>query len=161
MLAGPVPGQEIGDALWMIRQACKDVGEPGLRVDGVELGSVDQRVDRGGAVAAFVGAGERPVLAAQGDAAQRAFGGVVRHAQAAVVEEAGERIPALESIIDSLAGLASAGEFGPALAQESVQISNERAAALGAQREAFCGRKPIDLALDCEQRMNCQLKIDP
>jgi hypothetical protein len=37
----------------MILQAREDVGEPGLRVNVVELGGAEQRVDRGGTAAAF------------------------------------------------------------------------------------------------------------
>ena len=77
----------------MILQAGQHVGEPGLRIDVVELGGLDQGVDGGGAPAAGVGAGEGPVVAADGDAAQRPLGGVVGHAQAAVVEEAGQARP--------------------------------------------------------------------
>ena len=80
----------------MIGDAGEHVGEPGLRIDVVELGGLDQRVDRRGALAAAIGAGEQPVLAAQGDAAQRALGGVVGQADAAVIEEAGEGGPALQ-----------------------------------------------------------------
>ena len=72
----------------MVLQACQDVGEPGLRIDVVELGGFDQGVDGGGSLAALVGAGEGPVAAADGDAAQGPLGGVVGHAEAAVIEEA-------------------------------------------------------------------------
>ena len=59
----PVPGQEFVNALGgVIRQTSQDVGEPGLRIDVIELGGGDQRVDRSGAPAAFVGAGEGPVF---------------------------------------------------------------------------------------------------
>ena len=55
-----IPWQQIGDA-----------GEHGseivLRVDSVELGRTDERVDGSGALAAGVGSGEKIVLAAQGD----------------------------------------------------------------------------------------------
>jgi len=45
----PVPGQQLGDAPGrVILQTCEHVGEPGLRIDVVELGGLDQRVDRGG-----------------------------------------------------------------------------------------------------------------
>ena len=44
-------GRVIGDA-------AQHVGEPGLRVDVVELGGGDQGVDRGGPLAAAIGAGE-------------------------------------------------------------------------------------------------------
>jgi hypothetical protein len=53
---GKVPGRVIGDA-------GEDVGEPGLRVDAVELGGADQGVHHRRALAASVGA----ALAAQGD----------------------------------------------------------------------------------------------
>lgn len=67
----PVPGQQLGDAYCrVILQARQHVCEPGLRVDVVELRGLDQRVDGGGAPAAGVGAGEGPVVAADGDAAQ-------------------------------------------------------------------------------------------
>ena len=66
---------------------------PGLRIDVVELGGLDQRVHHGGALAAAIGAGEQPRLAAERDAAQRALGGVVGQADAAVVEEAREGCP--------------------------------------------------------------------
>ena len=48
-----------------IGQASEHAGEPGLRVDIVEFGGRDQRVDRSSAPAAFVGAGEGPVLSPQ------------------------------------------------------------------------------------------------
>ena len=64
VLPSPIPGQELGYPLgWMIRQAREHVGEPSLRVDVVELGGLDKRVDGGRSMAAFVGACEGPVLA--------------------------------------------------------------------------------------------------
>ena len=51
----------------MIGQPGEHIGKPGLRIDVVELGGGDQGVEGGGAAAAFVGAGEGPVLAADGD----------------------------------------------------------------------------------------------
>ena len=90
----PVPGEELVDPLGgMILQAREDMGEPGLRVDVVEPGGLDQRVDRGSTVAARIRAGESPVLAAHGDGADLALGGIVGHAQPAVVEEARKRRP--------------------------------------------------------------------
>lgn len=50
-LALPVPGQEFIDAPGgMVVQAREDVDEPGLRVDIVEFGGLDEGVDCGGAV---------------------------------------------------------------------------------------------------------------
>jgi hypothetical protein len=51
----PIPGQELIDPLgWMILQSRQDIGEPCPRIDVIELGGLDQRVDGGGAPAAFV-----------------------------------------------------------------------------------------------------------
>ncbi len=61
----------------MVGHARQHVGEPGLGIDVVELGGLDQGVDGGGAAAALVGAGECPVVASDGDAARRPLGGVV------------------------------------------------------------------------------------
>src|SRR5580704_8992780 len=54
----PIPRQKL-DQLggWVIGDAAQHVGEPGLRVDVIELGGADQRIDGGGALAAAVGAG--------------------------------------------------------------------------------------------------------
>src|SRR3954470_754153 len=51
------------------------------------------------------GAGEGPVPAPDGHAAQRALGRVVAQADPPVPEEAGERLPVVERVGDRLAGL--------------------------------------------------------
>src|SRR6516164_8913934 len=53
----------------MVWQAREHVSEPGLRIDGVELGRGNQRVDSGGTTTAFIGAGEGPVLTSDDKAA--------------------------------------------------------------------------------------------
>ena len=80
----PVPGQEFVNALGgVIRQAGQHIGEPSLRVDTVELGGCDQRVDCSGAAAAGIGAGEGPVVTSDGDAAQCPLGSVIAGTEAA------------------------------------------------------------------------------
>jgi hypothetical protein len=79
----------------MIGDAREDISKPCLRIDVAQLRGLDQGVDDGGALAATIGSAEQPCLAAKRDAAQRALGGVVGEADAAIVEEAGERIPAV------------------------------------------------------------------
>ena len=65
----PVPGQQVVDPLCgIIEHSSEDIGEPGLRIDVVELGGLDQRVDGSGPPAAFVGAGECPVVASDRNA---------------------------------------------------------------------------------------------
>ena len=61
----------------MIGQSREHVGEPSVGIDVVELGGLDQGVDGSGAPAAFIGTGEGPVLAPDGDAPQLALGSVV------------------------------------------------------------------------------------
>src|SRR5271155_1730268 len=74
----PVPGQEFGNApRRMISDAGEQVGEIVLRVESVELGALDQGVDRSGAAAAGIGAGKQIILAANGDTAQGALGRII------------------------------------------------------------------------------------
>src|SRR5689334_23119571 len=70
----------------------------------VELGGDDQAVEQHGTLAAAIGTGEQPSFAsgASGRAAP------VGHADAAVVEEAGERGPALEHVVDGTGDVAVA-----------------------------------------------------
>ena len=61
-----------------------------LRIDTDELGCGDQRVNRSGAPAAVVGAGEGPVLSPESNGPQLAFRRIVRHAKTPIIEEVGE-----------------------------------------------------------------------
>ena len=58
-----------------------------LRVEGVELGTFDQRIDCGGTATAGIRAGKQVILAANRDAAQSALSGIVVERQAAVVKQ--------------------------------------------------------------------------
>ena len=67
VLQFPVPGQQFGDAPGrVILQARQHIDQPSLRIDVVELGGLDQRVDGRGAPTAGIEAGEGPVVAAIG-----------------------------------------------------------------------------------------------
>jgi hypothetical protein len=61
----------------MIRQPRENVAEIGLRIEAVELRRLDQGVHGSGTLATTVGAGEEPVLAADGNATQGALSGIV------------------------------------------------------------------------------------
>src|SRR5256714_7186050 len=64
----PVPGQKLIQPLdSMIVDAREHVGEPGLRIDVVELGGGDEGVDGRGTPAALIGAGKGPVFSSNGD----------------------------------------------------------------------------------------------
>ena len=104
-----MPRQQFGQARdRQIRDPGDDLGEPGLRVDPVQLGGADQGMHEGRALPAALGTGEEPGFSAKRDAAQGAFRRVVGEADPAIVEEPGEAGPVFgrERIIDRL------GDFG-------------------------------------------------
>lgn len=76
------------------------VTQPGFGVDTVQPGRADQRVDRGGALAAAVGAGEQIVAAPNGHARQGAFGRRVINLNGAVFAVAQQCRPELERVQD-------------------------------------------------------------
>jgi hypothetical protein len=85
----------------------------------------------------------------------RPFGGVVRHAQATVVEEARERRPALQTVVvDRLSGLVPGGEPGALLAQKGLELDEERPAALVANALTFRRGQAVDLALSSPDVMS-------
>ena len=76
-----VPGQEFLDAVdGMIGDGGQRVAQLELWVESAEFGAADQAVDRCGALATGIGAGEQVILAAQSDGAQRSLGGVMPRA---------------------------------------------------------------------------------
>jgi hypothetical protein len=75
-----------------------------------------------GSLATAIRASEQPRLPAQGDAAQGAFGGIVRQADAAVVEEAGEGGPAFEHVVHGLGEIVAARQLGALFAHPAFQI---------------------------------------
>ena len=68
----------------MIADALEHMAQVGFRIQTVELGSADQAVDGGGALASSVGTAEEEVLAPERNGAQRALGGVVVDLEAAI-----------------------------------------------------------------------------
>src|SRR5262249_8315392 len=75
-----------------------------LRVEAVEPGGGEQRVERGGAPGVVIAAAEEPGLPAEGDGLDGALGPIVREHQAAVVEEARERLPLIVRVLERAAG---------------------------------------------------------
>jgi hypothetical protein len=80
----------------MLGDPCKHVAEPSLWVDVVHFRCEDQAVHGGGAHAAAIGACKKPRLPSQRDATQGSLGGIIGKANAPVVEEAREALPALQ-----------------------------------------------------------------
>ena len=126
------------------------MGEPSLRVDVIELACLDERVDGGGASGSGVRSGEGPVAAPDGHTAQCAFGGVVAEAYAPVVEEARERRPLIECVVDRLDEIMFGREARALLSQPCLQRDDQWLRAFLARGFALVGRLAIDGALDLE-----------
>jgi hypothetical protein len=136
----------------VVGNATQDVGEPGLRIDIVEFGGADQRVDGRGALAAAIGAGEQPSFAPEGDPAQRPLGGIVGQADAAIVEEAGEGGPALEHVIYRLGGVGMARQPATLGTHPPCEVADQRRDAVLAFDPPVIGRKPVEPGADADLR---------
>jgi hypothetical protein len=68
--------------LWHISDTGGHVGEPGARVNAVQLCGLDQAVHSGGAFPALIRTRKEPGLPPKGRAAQHALCGVIRQANA-------------------------------------------------------------------------------
>jgi len=147
LLRDPVPGEVfVEPALRRLGDAAEHIGEPGLRIDIVELGGADERVHRRGAGAAAVRAGEQPTASSEGDTPERPLGRVIGQADAAVVEEAGEQLPAPEHIVHGLGHRGMARQL-PALGLHPVlEFGQHRRAQFLAYGKAMVGGFAVDPA---------------
>ena len=93
-------------------------------------------------------------MAADRHRTHAALGGIVGHAQAAVIEEAGERGPAIKAVLDCLGDLVLDREIAALCAQPPLQGFGQRPAVLLAHAFALIWRLAVDLALDREQHVN-------
>jgi hypothetical protein len=93
---GTGPRQEVVDAAvgMTVDDFGDDVGEVGERIDTGEFASLDQRGDDRPMLAAAVRAGEERVLAVQRDGSDGALDHVGVDRDTALVEKAGQIIPA-------------------------------------------------------------------
>ena len=127
-----------------------------LGIEPVELGRLHQAVDRRGALAAGVRAHEEVVLAAQADAAQRAFGGVVVDLDAPVVDVARQRLPAREAVADGLRQLRLGRHAGEHAAEPGVQVLQQRpGACLRCSRRSSGGWPRMSASISYSSAMRC------
>src|SRR3954462_14154130 len=91
-LAGfPGPGQELVQAQGrVVGQPPQDVGQPGVWVNVIEFGRLDQSVDRRCTPPTRVRAGEGPVPPSDGNAPDRSLGRIVGQADATVLKKVRE-----------------------------------------------------------------------
>ena len=113
-----MPRHEIVEPInLVIGDAAKDVGQPGLRIDAVELGGLDQGVGDRSTPAAALGANEQIILPAQSHGFHRALGAVVVDLQAAMLEIGPQTWQAGQGVADRL------GEFG--FARDLAELGTE------------------------------------
>lgn len=102
------------------------MAQPSLGINIIELGRPDQGVDRGGALATAVGAGEQVVAAAADrHAAQRAFGRRVVDLDSAVVAVAQQCWPEFERVQDCRRRVGLARQRLERGAQPSLQVVDQ------------------------------------
>ena len=72
----------------------------------------------------------------------------------AVVDKAGEPVPALEHVVDRLDDRGRARHSGSFITQPRFQSGQKRSALFLAHAQTFFGAQAVDVALDIEQRVN-------
>src|ERR1019366_5958120 len=112
---------------------------------------LDQGVDRSRPVPAGVGTAERPIAPADRNSAHGPFGGIIRQADAAVVEEAGEGRPSVQTVIDGLGDFALRRDAIALFTQPGFECGDERLGSLLTHGEPLFWRAAVDLPLDLEQ----------
>ena len=94
-----------------------DVGQIGVWFNADEFAGLDQRRYDGPMLAAAVGAGEEMIFAPERDRPDCAFDDIGVDLDAAVVEEAGDALPAQERVADGLGELGLLADEAELLAQ--------------------------------------------
>lgn len=88
------------------------------------------------------------------------FGGVVAQTDAAVTQESGEAVPALEQVINGLGDGSRARQSGSLLAKPGFQVGQKGRALVSPHAQALACGKPIDGALDVEQRIDAFHRLE-
>jgi hypothetical protein len=136
------------------------VGEPGARIDVVQVRGGDQRIHRGRSLAAPIRTTEQPRLATEGDAPERPLCRVVRQADPPVVEESGERVPALQHVVHRFRDIGMPGEFGAFAAHPLLESGDERSDSDLPRAMTLSCREAVDVALDVEDRIDPTHRFD-
>src|SRR5262249_12783278 len=123
----PAGGRELRDATRRRRRDALDhVAEVGERIELEILAAHDERVDRRGPARTGVAAREEPVLAADGDLADRALDRVVVNREPPVLDVARERRAELEGVADRHAERALRQDEVLETLEHSEEVGQER-----------------------------------
>jgi len=124
------------------------IGEICLRIDAIQFRGLQDRIYRGGALAAGMTAGEEAVASSQGNASDCVFGDVVVGFEASVGGKARQRNAALDDVAQSLSEVRSGREFALGSrrpGEERIEQRDER----GAMCQPFVWRGEACIVLYC------------
>jgi hypothetical protein len=107
----PGPGQQFVDATdgVAIHHPREHVAQVSVRFDTVQLAGLDQRADDCPSIAATIAAGKEMILAPERHGTDSTLNWIGVELDAAIVEEAGQALPARERVTDCLGQRAAAG----------------------------------------------------
>lgn len=140
----------------VVGNAGENRGQVGLRVEAADLGGADEGVDGGGACSAGIGTGEEPILAAEGDGPERAFGRIVVDLDAPVRDVSREGCPARERITHALGELRLGGELCTGDDESRLELVEQRTCAGAAFGSTLVRRTTSDLLLDRIERADAR-----
>ena len=146
--------------LWHIGDTGQDVNKPGARINAVQLCGLDQALHAGGALSALVGARKEPSLPPQRGAAQHAFRGVIRQADARITQEPRESLPALQHVIHCLGEVIVARQLCPFGTHPCLKRRYRWRDVALPNRKPLSRRLAIDRAFDREYRVNLAHGLD-
>src|SRR6201991_957929 len=125
-----------------------DVGEVGLRIDGIEFAAFDQGCGDCPMLGSAIGAGEERILPVQCYRPDAALDDIAIDLDPPVVDEAGKAVPTREGITDCLSELGLLADERELCAKPAFQAINDRPAPVLADGAALVGVAAADVLLD-------------
>src|SRR6266568_1776398 len=128
------------------------VGEVGLRIDAVQFAGFDERSNAGPVLRALIVTGEECILAIKYHRANASFDDVGVELDAAVIKEAGEPVPMVQTVTDGFGDQGLARDARELLFEPPFELKHERLALLLAHGTTLEGSVPPDRLLDRIER---------
>lgn len=128
MMSVPSPRQQFVETVDRMSadHSLQHVTQVCVRLDVIELARLDQRTENCPSSSAAVATGKEVVLAAERHRSDRSLDGVRVEFDAAVMEEAGQSIPARQRIPDRLGEIAAAGQLRELHLEPKAKAVNDR-----------------------------------
>lgn len=136
----------------MIVDTAQDIRQIGLRIEAVHFGGLDDGHRAGQRLGTGIGPGKEPVLSADSNRAQGAFGWIVVDGHPAILKEEAERGTPAEAIAEGLGQIALAGDQVKLVLRPSEEGLDLLGAVLLACGQTDIGGTTGDLPLDVVKR---------